>query len=126
MISVDCDSSSNPRSAIKLIRIFSRIFFLHSARDSNVFTVSVNVEANGKVTFNLTYEQLLTRTLGQYENIINVDPGQVNLISFYHFFASIFSRNFRDQCRHHEGDSSSNVFLANEKKYFLKIRRQHL
>ncbi|KAK7598257.1 hypothetical protein V9T40_006492 [Parthenolecanium corni] len=48
-----------------------------NTRDSNVFTVSVNVEANGKVTFNLTYEQLLTRTLGQYENIINVNPGQV-------------------------------------------------
>lgn len=51
---------------------------LFSARDSNVFTVSVNVEPQSKVTFNLTYEQLLTRTLGLYENIINVNPGQVS------------------------------------------------
>ncbi|XP_065201331.1 inter-alpha-trypsin inhibitor heavy chain H3-like isoform X3 [Planococcus citri] len=48
-----------------------------SARDSNVFTVSVNVEPLSKVTFNLTYEQLLARTLGLYENIINVNPGQI-------------------------------------------------
>lgn len=52
-----------------------------SARDSNVFTVSVNVEPQSKVTFNLTYEQLLARTLGLYENIINVNPGQVNFIN---------------------------------------------
>lgn len=39
--------------------------------------MSVNVEAESKVTFNLTYEQLLTRKLGVYENIINVQPGQV-------------------------------------------------
>ncbi|XP_050443341.1 inter-alpha-trypsin inhibitor heavy chain H3-like isoform X2 [Adelges cooleyi] len=48
-----------------------------NARDSNKFTVSVNVEAEHKVTFNLTYEQLLTRKLGVYENVINVQPGQV-------------------------------------------------
>lgn len=30
------------------------------------------------MTFNLTYEQLLTRKLGVYENVINVQPGQVN------------------------------------------------
>lgn len=52
---------------------------LYSARDSNKFTVSVNVEAESKVTFNLTYEQLLTRKLGTYQNIINVQPGQVIL-----------------------------------------------
>ncbi|VVC40295.1 Hypothetical protein CINCED_3A001874 [Cinara cedri] len=46
-------------------------------RDSNKFTVSVNVEAESKVTFNLTYEQLLPRKLGVYENIINIQPGQV-------------------------------------------------
>lgn len=50
-----------------------------SARDSNKFTVSVNVEAESKVTFNLTYEQLLTRKLGVYENIIHLQPGQVNM-----------------------------------------------
>lgn len=55
---------------------------LFSTRDSNKFTVSVNVEAESKVTFNLTYEQLLSRKLGIYENVINVQPGQVNTI-FY-------------------------------------------
>ena len=48
-----------------------------NARDSNKFTVSVNVEAESKVTFNLTYEQLLNRKLGIYENVINLQPGQV-------------------------------------------------
>jgi hypothetical protein len=52
--------------------------YIFSARDSNKFTVSVNIEAESKVTFNLTYEQLLTRKLGVYENVINVQPGQVN------------------------------------------------
>lgn len=65
------------------------VFF--SARDSNKFTVSVNVEAENKVTFNLTYEQLLPRKLGVYENIINIQPGQVNTnkilsINNYHNF----------------------------------------
>lgn len=41
--------------------------------------VSVNVEAEGKVTFNLTYDQLLPRKFGVYENVINVKPGQVSV-----------------------------------------------
>ncbi|XP_049948248.1 inter-alpha-trypsin inhibitor heavy chain H4-like [Schistocerca serialis cubense] len=48
-----------------------------SARDSNTFTVSVNVEAGSKVTYNLTYEELLTRRLGSYNHVINLQPGQV-------------------------------------------------
>jgi hypothetical protein len=39
--------------------------------------VSVNVEPRQKVTFNLTYEQLLVRALGAYEHVINLDPGQI-------------------------------------------------
>lgn len=54
------------------------ITVLFSTRDSNKFTVSVNVESESKVTFNLTYEQLLTRKLGVYENVVNLQPGQVN------------------------------------------------
>ncbi|RZF39064.1 hypothetical protein LSTR_LSTR006601 [Laodelphax striatellus] len=46
-------------------------------RDSNKFGVSVNVEAAGKILFNLTYEELLTRSLGHYTHIINVNPGQI-------------------------------------------------
>lgn len=48
-----------------------------NARDSNQFTVSVNVEPHDKVDFNLTYEQLLTRSLGVYSNVININPGQI-------------------------------------------------
>ncbi|XP_034239234.1 inter-alpha-trypsin inhibitor heavy chain H4-like isoform X2 [Thrips palmi] len=48
-----------------------------SARDSNSFTVSLNVEKQNKVSFNLTYEELLTRKLGQYEHVVTLNPGQV-------------------------------------------------
>nr|CAD7458509.1 unnamed protein product [Timema tahoe] len=48
-----------------------------SARDSNQFTVSVNLEPLSKVTFNLTYEELLTRRLGVYNLVINLHPGQI-------------------------------------------------
>lgn len=48
-----------------------------NARDSNQFTVSINVEPHNKVDFNLTYEQLLTRSLGVYSNVININPGQI-------------------------------------------------
>ncbi|KAK3926710.1 Inter-alpha-trypsin inhibitor heavy chain H4 [Frankliniella fusca] len=48
-----------------------------SARDSNSFTVSLNVEDRNKVSFNLTYEELLTRKLGLYDHVITLNPGQV-------------------------------------------------
>lgn len=48
----------------------------YSARNSNRFTVSVNVEPQKKATFNLTYEELLTRKLGLYNHVINLQPGQ--------------------------------------------------
>lgn len=48
-----------------------------SARDSNSFTVSLNVESQNKVSFNLTYEELLSRKLGMYEHVITLNPGQV-------------------------------------------------
>ncbi|XP_069689611.1 inter-alpha-trypsin inhibitor heavy chain H5-like [Periplaneta americana] len=48
-----------------------------SARNSNQFTVSVNVEPHKKVTFNLTYEELLSRKLGTYKHVMNLDPGQI-------------------------------------------------
>lgn len=65
----------------KRIRQFSsvsniKLMPLYSARNSNRFTVSVNVEPQKKVTFNLTYEELLTRKLGQYNHVINLQPGQ--------------------------------------------------
>ncbi|KAK9890512.1 hypothetical protein WA026_010588 [Henosepilachna vigintioctopunctata] len=47
-----------------------------NARDSNRFTVSVNIEPQSKATFYLTYEELLARQNGQYEIVINLHPGQ--------------------------------------------------
>ncbi|KAF2899117.1 hypothetical protein ILUMI_07056 [Ignelater luminosus] len=47
-----------------------------SARDSNRFTVSVNVEPETKAAFYLWYEELLQRQDGHYEQVINIHPGQ--------------------------------------------------
>lgn len=47
-----------------------------NARDSNRFTVSVNVEPQSKATFHLTYEELLQRHNDQYEIILNIHPEQ--------------------------------------------------
>ncbi|XP_056645310.1 inter-alpha-trypsin inhibitor heavy chain H4-like isoform X1 [Diorhabda sublineata] len=47
-----------------------------SARDSNRFTVSVNVEPQKKAIFYLKYEELLERQNNQYELVINIHPGQ--------------------------------------------------
>ncbi|GJQ67353.1 hypothetical protein Trydic_g8244 [Trypoxylus dichotomus] len=47
-----------------------------SARDSNRFTVSVNIEPETAVIFFLTYEQLLQRQDNQYELIVNIHPKQ--------------------------------------------------
>ncbi|CAG0886870.1 unnamed protein product [Cyprideis torosa] len=46
-------------------------------RESNRFTVSVNVRPEEKVLFTLIYEELLQRKLGEYECVVNVDPGQI-------------------------------------------------
>ncbi|XP_067013896.2 inter-alpha-trypsin inhibitor heavy chain H4 isoform X2 [Anabrus simplex] len=48
-----------------------------SARDSNMFRVSMNVEAYGRVSFNMTYEELLVRELGAYSLKINVVAEQI-------------------------------------------------
>ncbi|XP_062391006.1 inter-alpha-trypsin inhibitor heavy chain H3-like isoform X2 [Sardina pilchardus] len=40
------------------------------------FKTSVSVAAHSKVTFELTYEELLQRRLGNYELLINAQPGQ--------------------------------------------------
>ncbi|XP_026466177.1 inter-alpha-trypsin inhibitor heavy chain H4-like isoform X2 [Ctenocephalides felis] len=48
-----------------------------SARDSNRFTVDVSVPATQKATFNLTYEELLSRRVGVYNHVLNLNPGQI-------------------------------------------------
>lgn len=47
-----------------------------SARDSNRFTVSVNINPESKATFYLTYEELLVRKDGKYEIVLNIHPGE--------------------------------------------------
>ena len=46
-------------------------------REGNIFSVTTNVAAAEKLTFRLTYEQLLERKLSKYEHAININPGQV-------------------------------------------------
>ncbi|XP_076107906.1 inter-alpha-trypsin inhibitor heavy chain H3-like isoform X2 [Mytilus galloprovincialis] len=46
-------------------------------RHTNRFSVDVNIAAESKVTFNLTYQELLERVYEEYEHIIYVDPGQI-------------------------------------------------
>ncbi|XP_015675178.2 inter-alpha-trypsin inhibitor heavy chain H4-like [Protobothrops mucrosquamatus] len=48
-----------------------------AGRKLEEFSVSVNVEAEGKVNFELHYEQLLDRKLGKYELITKVKPKQL-------------------------------------------------
>ncbi|XP_074041441.1 inter-alpha-trypsin inhibitor heavy chain H4 isoform X3 [Leptinotarsa decemlineata] len=48
-----------------------------SARDSNKFTVSINIEPQSKAAFLLTYEELLERKINQYELVLNIHPGQI-------------------------------------------------
>ena len=46
-------------------------------RETNAFQIMVNVAALEKVTFELTYQELLKRTKGKYSHVIYVNPGQV-------------------------------------------------
>ncbi|XP_056357323.1 inter-alpha-trypsin inhibitor heavy chain H3-like [Oenanthe melanoleuca] len=48
-----------------------------SGRKTEKFTVSVNIKAASKVTFELTYEELLKRHFGKYEMFIKVKPKQL-------------------------------------------------
>ncbi|XP_060060463.1 inter-alpha-trypsin inhibitor heavy chain H3 [Erinaceus europaeus] len=59
-----------------------------SGRKLEKFTVSVNVAAGSKVTFELTYEELLKRHKGKYEMYLKVKPKQ--LIKHFEIEADIF------------------------------------
>ncbi|MBN3285616.1 ITIH3 inhibitor, partial [Polyodon spathula] len=48
-----------------------------SGRKMEKFTVSVNIAATKKVTFEMTYEELLKRSQGRYELLIRVKPKQL-------------------------------------------------
>ncbi|XP_035402498.1 inter-alpha-trypsin inhibitor heavy chain H3-like [Cygnus atratus] len=59
-----------------------------SGRKTEKFTVSVNIAAASKVTFELTYEELLKRQFGKYEMFIKVKPKQ--LVKDFEIDVSIF------------------------------------
>ncbi|XP_076985126.1 inter-alpha-trypsin inhibitor heavy chain H3 [Tamandua tetradactyla] len=59
-----------------------------SGRKLEKFTVSVNVAAGSKVTFELTYEELLKRHKGKYEMYLKVQPKQ--LVKHFEINADIF------------------------------------
>ncbi|XP_076107751.1 inter-alpha-trypsin inhibitor heavy chain H3-like [Mytilus galloprovincialis] len=48
-----------------------------SPRTSNKFNILVNVEKNALVIFKLKYQEMLRRSLGSYQHVIYVDPGQI-------------------------------------------------
>ncbi|XP_076256928.1 inter-alpha-trypsin inhibitor heavy chain H4-like isoform X2 [Rhynchophorus ferrugineus] len=48
-----------------------------SVRDSNRFTVSINIEPQSKAIFRLQYEELLVRKTENYELVLNINPGQL-------------------------------------------------
>ncbi|XP_038668463.1 inter-alpha-trypsin inhibitor heavy chain H3-like isoform X2 [Scyliorhinus canicula] len=59
-----------------------------SGRKMETFKVSVNVAPAKKVTFEVTYEELLKRKLGKYEMILRVKPMQ--LVSHFQIDVHIF------------------------------------
>ncbi|KAF7286208.1 hypothetical protein GWI33_007165 [Rhynchophorus ferrugineus] len=48
-----------------------------NVRDSNIFTVSVNIQPQSKAIFYLQYEELLVRKMEIYELVLNIYPGQL-------------------------------------------------
>uniref|UniRef100_A0ABM0M5Z2 Inter-alpha-trypsin inhibitor heavy chain H3-like n=1 Tax=Saccoglossus kowalevskii TaxID=10224 RepID=A0ABM0M5Z2_SACKO len=46
-------------------------------RSTNTFKVSVNVAAGSRLSFTLTYQEMLQRRLGVYEHRISIRPGQI-------------------------------------------------
>ncbi|XP_066551579.1 inter-alpha-trypsin inhibitor heavy chain H3 [Amia ocellicauda] len=59
-----------------------------SGRKMEKFSVSVNIAAASKVTFQLTYEELLQRHMGQYEMMIRVRPKQ--LLQHFEIVVDVF------------------------------------
>ena len=47
------------------------------ARDASLFLINVSIEPEDKVTFRLTYDELLKRKVGLYEYVLHIQPGQV-------------------------------------------------
>lgn len=61
-----------------LISQFVTIFyFYYRPRDTNRFKVSVNVAAQNKIKFTLTYNELLQRRRSNYDHTIYIRPRQI-------------------------------------------------
>lgn len=94
-----------------------------SGRKLEKFTVSVNVAAGSKVTFELTYEELLKRHKGKYEMYIKVQPKQL----VRHF--EVISHPFIPAWNHREpregqctgGDERRGVNLRAETRMHLQV-----
>jgi hypothetical protein len=53
-------------------------------RDTSTFGVFTNLAPHARVNFNVTYQQVLRRTLGVYKHVINVQPYYVCCAHFAH------------------------------------------
>ncbi|KAI2659262.1 Inter-alpha-trypsin inhibitor heavy chain H3 [Labeo rohita] len=62
-----------------------------SGRNMEKFSVSVNIAPQSRVTFTLTYEELLKRRLGSYEIMIGVQPKQ--LVQNFEIVVDIYEPN---------------------------------
>ena len=56
---------------------FNHNYVIHRFRYTSRFSFDINVPAKSRVTFNLTYQELLQRVNGRYQHKIYVDPGQI-------------------------------------------------
>ena len=65
---------------MRLIYISYDLEYDFRPREANRFKVDITIAAQGKVTFNLTYQELLQRNKGFYEHTVYVNPGQVMII----------------------------------------------
>ncbi|XP_038628594.1 inter-alpha-trypsin inhibitor heavy chain H3-like [Tachyglossus aculeatus] len=95
-----------------------------SGRKMEKFTISVNIAAGSRVTFELTYEELLKRHLGKYEIIIKVKPKQ--LVNQFEIEADLFEPQgismLEAQASFHSGDLSQVIeksFSGNRGRVFF-------
>ncbi|XP_032066901.1 inter-alpha-trypsin inhibitor heavy chain H3-like isoform X2 [Thamnophis elegans] len=86
-----------------------------AGRKTEKFSVSVNIASSSKVTFQLTYEELLKRKLGKYEVFIKVNPKQ--LVNKFKIEANIFEPQGISELEV-EGTFLSNELLPVVKKSF--------
>ena len=62
-------------AVFQILKILYYIFY--RPRDTNRFTVAINVAALSEVTFHLTYNEILQRRRGTYDHTIYINPRQI-------------------------------------------------